>query len=182
MSKLGVSSWELVVGSKSRKGQDKLITVYWFFILLIIAGGVVMMVNTFYSSPYDVREMEARVLTEKVFDCIYSGGVINPSLNSEGRFLNGFKNDFFSICDLNFVSSDDVEYYVSISISSRIDKKNPLFFMEAGNLNFKTDCGIEEKADRIARCYIRDVWILDLYGRPYLATILSAIRKVSENE
>ena len=56
----------------NNKRGDKILSIYWFAILLIIAGGIFGMVYVFYGTPYDVREIETRVLTNQIADCISS--------------------------------------------------------------------------------------------------------------
>jgi len=84
---------------KNKRG-DKLISVYWFIILTIIAGGIVLMANAFYSTPYDVRNAEAKILSEKVADCIYFGGIMNKDLiASTGAFKKEFDDNFYDDSD-----------------------------------------------------------------------------------
>lgn len=169
---------------RNKKGADKLITIYWFFILVIIAGGVVLMANAFYSTPYDVREVEARILGERVADCIYSGGEFSPLLNSNGVFRKEFKDNFMDRCNLNFQSSgefEEVEYYVYVGFSADAGKDKPTFFLEAGNLNWVSDCNVEVQNDKLARCYENYFWAQDPSGKLYYVKVLSAVRKVKQN-
>ncbi len=50
---------------KNKRG-DKILSLYWFAVLIIVAGGIFGMVYVFYGSPYDVREIEANVLLNKI--------------------------------------------------------------------------------------------------------------------
>jgi hypothetical protein len=180
-------SSELIVNCQNNKrGQDKLISVYWFFILLIVAGGVVMMVNTFYSSPYDVREFEAQILAENVADCIYPGGQMNPFLNSNGVFRPEFKDNFAERCRLNFAPSrefDEIEYYVSAIFYEGGNEKSPRLTLEEGNLNYKSDCKIKDAAGKnLAVCVEKSIWVVNPNEKLYSVDILSVVRKVSEND
>ena len=44
------------------------------------------MVYNFYSSPYDVRDTEADILTNKIADCISQKGKIDSEFFYEGSF------------------------------------------------------------------------------------------------
>ena len=168
----------------NKKGADKIISVYWFVILVIIAGGVVLMVNAFYSSPYDVRETEARILAEKVSDCVYPGGEFSSVLNSNGVFRPEFKDNFEDRCKLNFIGNtefDDIEYYVNVGFYTDVKKEKPYFYLEAGNLNWASDCHVEVNNDRLSKCYKNSFWAEDPTGRLYFVKVVSAIRKVKEN-
>ena len=60
--------------------MEKLMSVYWFVILFLVAGGVYSMVNVFYGHPYDVREVESNLLSQKIADCVSYGGIINTEI------------------------------------------------------------------------------------------------------
>ena len=80
----------------TKKAEGKIISVYWFIMLIVVAGGVFLMVNMYYGAPSDVREIEANLLAEKVANCIYSGGEINPGLvNPNGGFMDEFIDHFY---------------------------------------------------------------------------------------
>ncbi len=64
----------------SKIGGDKVLSIYWFAIIVIVAGGVFGMAYNFYGAPYDVRELEGDVLSNKIADCISSQGYLNEKL------------------------------------------------------------------------------------------------------
>ena len=51
-----------MISLKQKKGGGKLIAIYWFIILIIVAGGIFAMVYSFYHYPYDVREIEGKIM------------------------------------------------------------------------------------------------------------------------
>lgn len=168
----------------NKRGADKLITVYWFMILVIIAGGVVLMANAFYSTPYDVRDVEAKILAEKVSNCVYPGGQFSPLLNSNGVFREEFKDNFMDRCDLNFQSTtefEEIEYYVEIGMYTDIAREKPAFSLEAGNPNWVSDCSVDVQNDKLAKCYENSFWAKDPLGKIYYVKVLSAVRKVKQN-
>ncbi|SRR6056297_3025042 len=175
----------LNVFKKSKKG-DKLISVYWFAILVIVAGGIVMMVNSFYSSPYDVREIEAEILATKVADCIYPGGEMNKMLTSPtGTFRESFKDDFMDICSLNFDVEGEFQrpdYYVEVGfyLDGNLDRKK--FEIIEGNLNWKEDCNLDGgKQEKLVKCVEKEFYAADSTKNIYLVKILSIVGKAEQN-
>ncbi|MBU2612636.1 MAG: hypothetical protein KKB62_02860 [Nanoarchaeota archaeon] len=168
------------------KRGDKILSVYWFAILVIVAVGVVLMVNTFYGKGYDVREVEARILAEKVADCVYFGGESNSLLlTPQGTFREDFKDNFLSFCTLNFDPGKEFvrpEYYVEVNFFPDTNLRRSSFVLSEGNLNWKPDC--EEKvADRskLATCVEKEFFMNAPGGAVYLVKILSIVGKVQEN-
>ncbi len=64
---------------KNKKGAEKILAVYWFAILILVSAGVFSMVFSF-QAPYDVRELEASVLTGQVADCVSEQGILDYRL------------------------------------------------------------------------------------------------------
>jgi len=140
----------------NRRGTDKILSVYWFAILLIVAVGVVMMVVTFYGHPYDVRNVEANILANKVVDCLYSvDGKLDESLLGEDLLKN---------CKLDF--GDGEEYYFEIGPNKE------------GNLNLEDAC---DRKDKSVVCVKRIFYAPDGYGKGYPIEILTAVRKTEQN-
>ncbi len=64
---------------KNKKGADKIITIYWFAILMLVAAGVFTMVLAF-QTPYDVRELEASILTNQIADYLAPQGILDSNV------------------------------------------------------------------------------------------------------
>lgn len=169
---------------RKNRGEEKLISMYWFLILTLIAGGIVLMTNSFYSSPYDVREVEAEVLANKVSDCIYHGGRMNPMLNSNNVFREEFKDNFLERCDMNFdtfAEFEQVEYYASVDFYSSGNLRKSVFKLEDGNVNLLEDCKVEVEKKKLSRCYNNEFWARSPDGKVYLVKILTIINKGDRN-
>jgi len=139
-----------------KKGTDKILSVYWFAILLIVAVGVVMMVANFYGHPYDVRNVEANILANKVIDCLYGDEKLDESL---------LEDDILKNCNLDFGDDKD-EYYFEIGL------------IKEGNFNLKDACDREDKS---VVCVERSFYALDGQGGGYPIKILTAVRKTEQN-
>lgn len=169
---------------KNKRGEEKLISMYWFLILTLIAGGIVLMVNTFYSSPYDVREIESEILANKVADCVFYSGEVNKLLNSNGVFREEFRDNFLDRCNFNFDALDefrDVDYYASAGFYSSESSDRPAFLLEDGNVNLIEDCNVEASKKKLGKCYENEFWAKTSSDKVYLVKILTIVKKVQEN-
>lgn len=167
----------------NKKGADKLLSAYWFMILTLIAGGVFAMAYNFYSVPYDVRDVEANIMADKVADCISYKGFLNPNLFSDGvNFSQDFRNNFLKNCHLDFGSGDELEYYVRVNFFRVDDVKNSVYNISVGNLGLFQSCEIkEEDYERLAHCVEKRFYSLGENKTQYLININSVVRKVKEN-
>lgn len=183
-----------------KKGTEKILSIYWFAILIIISVGVIAMVYIFYNYPYDVRELEVDILTDKVADCLSYGGKLNPDLlNEKETFNENFKNGFLKECNLNFsVENFSVEkgyewkkmpqYYIEINFYILESLENSVFNIVEGNENWKANCdfkpGIDltkKEFERLPKCIKKRFYALGENNRQYLIEILSIVGKVEKN-
>ena len=138
-----------------------------------------MMVLNFYGHPYDVRELEAKALSEKVADCVSYGGVLNFNLYDE-IFNSDFEEDFLEECNLNFNVGGGGQYYVLVEAFD-VDE-NPDFAFDAGNLNLKSSCELQKEKDydKLAYCS-EEKFYSTSRGRQFLIKITSVVGKVEKN-
>ena len=174
----------------NKRGADKIIAIYWFAVLIIIAVAVYAMVSIFYSHHYDVREVEANVLLNKVADCISYKGTINADLlDSSGNFQYSFKNNFLSKCHLNFNVENQLEigeqYYVKVDFSLYPDMVTFLFPIEAGNKNLVASCDTQSSVDKdyrlLLKCVEKSFYATGGRGGQYIIKILSIVNKARQN-
>lgn len=167
---------------KNKRG-DKILSVYWFLILLVVAGGVFAMVYVFYGTPYDVRGVEARILTNQIADCISYNGKINSDLISNG--IPTTNRNFLESCHLNFNSTewDNQQYYSEIYIYNLDNLDSPIIDINKGNNNWLTSCAIQENKsqNRLATCLQRSFYSIDDKDNQYIIKILSVVRKTEKN-
>lgn len=167
---------------KNKQGTDKILSVYWFVILMIIAGSVFAMVYIFYNYPYDVREIEANIMINKISDCVSENGKLNLKLFNEGKFNPNFS--ILNECDFNFETepsfSQKEHYYTEINFYN-LNGESVLKLSE-GYPNIKTDCEIkDEKYKRLVKCVDRSFYSFDESENSYLVNVLSIIRKTEKN-
>jgi len=159
---------------KGKKATDKLLSVYWFAVLFIVAAGIVYIALSFYGKPYDVRNVEADILTNKIADCLSTRGVLIDNWGD----LN--ENNFLETCDLNFNVEDtngwkNDQFFVRVEFLNITDNvlENAV---SAGYFNLENFC--EEK---LVVCLERKMYSLDLEGNSYQVKIKSIVRKNEKN-
>ena len=154
-------------------GTDKILSIYWFAILFIVAAAVVYMSVSFYGNPYDVREIESKIMINNLADCFSEGGYLREEIIFEGNFLLNESN-FLEICNLNFNVEDysgweNNQYFVKINFYDLLG--NSIFEISKGNINLKQDCEKTEKNFPV--CVEREFHSLDNNENKYLIKILS---------
>ncbi|MCA9487422.1 MAG: hypothetical protein KC516_00495 [Nanoarchaeota archaeon] len=167
----------------SKKGGDKIISVYWFFILVLVAGGVFLMVSNFYGHPYDVREVEADILANQVSDCVYYGGKLNQNVflvPEQKIFSELFANNFLEECGFTFGSVP--EYYFEINFYEYPVPGNSLYEISKGDPNWKTDCELKDEGyEKLVTCVEKDFFAKNVDGTIYFIKVLSMVRKTEQN-
>ena len=173
---------QLQLVPKNKHG-DKILSVYWFAILLIVAGGIFAMVYIFYGTPYDVRGVEARILTNQIADCVSYTGKINSNLISNGVPIGN--SEFLNSCHLIFNSSEwtDDQYYTEVSLYKLDNLNTPIIDIKKGNNNLPPSCAIQENKaqERLATCLKSSFYSLDDLNNQYIIKILSIVRKTEKN-
>ncbi len=166
----------------NNKRGDKILSLYWFLILILVAGGVFGMVYVFYQTPYDIREIEASMLINKIADCVSYSGKMNPVVLSSWN-SNLSEQAFLSQCHLVFDSSESEEeqYYTEIAI---YNLQNILVTsVSEGNNKWLSGCAIQEKkeVERLATCVKKSFYSVDDAHNQYIVKILGVVRKSEKN-
>lgn len=172
----------------NKRGSDKLISIYWFAVLILVAGGIFAMVYVFYSGSYDIRDIEANILADKVADCFSRAGYLRESVfdNEIKSFLLN-ESIFLEVCDLNFEIEnkweDEEQYYIEVDVYRVEDIINPFFEISEGNKNWKGSCGLDEEKEyeNLVKCINKRFYSLDSDKNQYLVEVLSIVRKSEKN-
>jgi hypothetical protein len=152
-----------------KKGTDKMLSIYWFAILFIVAAAIVYIASLFYGKPYDVREIEANLLANKISDCL---------VDSQGYFFGAGGGDVMRVCNFNFNVEDEFEwksnqYYIEVSFTDSNEK------ISVGNAALAEQCS--KKLDKNPFCIERSVYFVDSSNNQRFAEILSVVRKTEKN-
>ncbi|MEK6840704.1 MAG: hypothetical protein AABX79_01995 [Nanoarchaeota archaeon] len=162
---------------KNKTGTEKMLSVYWFVILFIVAAAVVYMTASFYGKPYDVRQIEADLLTDKVAKCISQAGYLKEEV-----LKPQFKDGFPGSCSINFDVEDsygtEEQYYIELILND-FSSKEKVLEANAGNSKLKSFCDLN--GEKLPFCLKRSFYVIDKGNRQYQADILSIIRKTEKN-
>lgn len=169
----------------SNKRADKILSIYWFAIIIIVAGGIFAMVYVYYGTPYDVREIEATLLTNHVADCVSYAGIISSDLISNGKAAANSQNFLDSGCHLIFNTTEwnDEQYYSEVSIYNLNDMNNPVLDIKKGNNNWNSYCSIQKtnSQSRLVQCSEKSFYSVDNSKNQLIIKISSIIRKAEKN-
>ena len=169
-------------------GAEKILSIYWFVILIITVVGIYGMVALYYDHPYDIRELEANLLANKIADCISYQGELNESLfnGTTGKLSDEFNKDFLNICGINFNTEkehkwgEDIQYYSEINFYD-LDK-NSLGSIIKGDVRWKEYCELkgEKEFKLFSKCV--NTRFFSLYkDKPILVNIIIGVRKTEKN-
>ncbi len=149
------------------------------------------MVYNFYGAPYDVREAESDILSQKVADCISREGRIDSSFFADDNFNQRINNTFLKNCRINFNVENDygenpaIQYFFEAEFYRIENTNSPVFSFYEGNQNWKIDCGIKKEDSKeyknLVKCTERRFYALDSKDSQYLIKILSAVAKSEKN-
>lgn len=95
---------------KYKKGEDKLMSVWWLFVILLLVVAVAFATSLYFGAEVDAREVECLTLQEKIFGCITERGFLIPEF---------FEEDFdvYSKCGLNKGVFEEGLFYSNISFT-----------------------------------------------------------------
>ena len=171
-----------------KRGADRIVSIYWFAILFIVAAAIVYMAGLFYGTPYDVRQIEQRILENRISDCLVKGGYLR-----EDVFSSEFSNNFLEKCFLNF-NTEDVygwnesgQYYIEIEIFEfnwqNVESPERVFNLVEGNQNLKIlrETLAENTEDYDAENLSRSFYALDREENSYLVEVIALIGKNEKN-
>lgn len=163
----------LTRGRMNRKGDERVLILYWFIIFVIISVAIVSGVISYYGHPIDVREKESEILSDKIISCVTEGGKVDlDALNLAGEeFLSNCKLFFKDESNSAYVENE--QYYIEI----KLDGASAVTY---GNADFAAFCEQTESKLRIPVCNKKRVYVLDNDNLVSL-DVLSVIRKVEQN-
>jgi len=160
----------------NKKAAEKILSVYWFLILVLVAGAIVVGVMLFYSSPFDVRAMEAELLSDKIVDCISDTGHLRQDVADAvlQKTLSDF--DLIGNCNLNLEDSTFMndQYYVSLEVYHLDGQK--IDGVDIGRVDFVPVCNQEGE---FPKCVEKRVLLVN--GEEFIIKVLSGVRKTEKN-
>jgi hypothetical protein len=171
---------------KNKRGGNEV--PLWGLVVIIPLCALIIGVATilFYGAPYDVRNIENRVLMNQVADCVSYAGKINANIIPNG-IVKQNSQDFLNSCHLIFSSSDwkEEQYYAEVNFynPSDLELSKSLLTIKKGNSDWVSNCGLQKNQQygKLAQCTEKVFYSLDDKNNQYIIKILSIVRKSEKN-
>ncbi len=154
-----------LIGNK--KGDERILSFYWFVMFIIIAIGVVSGVINFYGNPLDIREKEASILADKVIECFVDKGIIKEEID-EGNFEERCGLDF---ADINY--KDDKQYFAFLKIGEAEIK--------AGNMQIEPLCYSAKSRRNKSICSTKKLFVLNDKNEFVFFEVKTGVLKIKQN-
>lgn len=170
----------------NKKATEKFLSIYWFAILLIVAFGIWAMAYSYYQHPLEIRELETRILSNKIANCIsYKGEMRNEFFENEAfRVLT--EDEFEKICHFNPLVEDQYDwrkrkqYYVEISFFD-ISENSKFSQIKYGEPSIKDFCEGSEDFERLPKCNTMRFYVIDNKKEQTLVEIFTGVGKAEKN-
>jgi|TARA_B100001971_G_C18033248_1_gene453681 hypothetical protein len=130
-------------------------------IAIVIGGSIVL----FYGQTVDVREQQARLISDKLVEVFDDYGKLRDGIVCDDRLCEGF--NIYGEAGINSRIINNGEFYFGVEI---FDDGKLVGSVIEGNRGFKVECFLE--GDKLPKCYPEDgplVLILDNYRVEILA-------------
>lgn len=164
----------------NRKGDERILSLYWFLMFIIIAIAVSSGIISFYGHPLDIREKEANILADKVIKCFADKGILD-SERLKINNLEGFEKEcgiiFKDTTEEAYISDfeTDLQYYVNVGLKT----ESISYSLEAGNKQVR--CNIAESKINIPTCSEKRIYVLDSENKFVLMEIETGVKKIEQN-
>jgi len=157
----------------NKKGDERVLGIYFFVILIIIALGIVSGVVTVYGQDIDIREAEVSLLRDQLVDCLVDRGDFN--------MVKFEDQDMLKLCKLNFedqtLKYKDGKQQYAVKIDILDINSNLIKSKSFGNEALMIVCG--SKGD-VPVCLDTIMYLLE-GGNPVYVKIKTVVRKNEQN-
>ncbi len=154
----------------NRKGDERILSFYWFIIFgivaIVIVSGVLLV-----QKDLDVRDVESRILTNKIIDCVSENGVFQDGVISE------IKGKGLGNCKINLEDGsygDEEQFFVYFSVDGNEE-------FSFGN-DMRAFCGKGGSGkENVPYCFEKKFVLQDSEGNLKLIEIVTIVRKIEQN-
>jgi hypothetical protein len=155
------------LGKKMNRKAENLDGIFMLFANFIVIGvAIVIGLMVFYSTSIDVRQEEAKTLSERLVSGMVSNGYFKDNF-----FAQNF--DILGNADLNpKIMENGGNYYFNIKVNGQEYEKT----LEYGTKSFEIQCSLPGK--NLAKCYYKELIVLDKSGKSYELKILTASNQI----
>jgi hypothetical protein len=158
----------------NKKGDERIYTFYWFLMFVVVSIVIVGGVLLFFSRPLDIREVEGKILRDRIINCLVKNGALDEELLGKIDEKN-----FGSLCSLIFEDKSRPAYETEnqFYIEIKVPLKNKIF--EFGRKGIEPYCG-QKKQTNAPLCVQDNLAVLD-NGNLVNLNIKIVIDKVEQN-
>lgn len=156
----------------NRRGDERLLSLYWFVMFVIITIAVVSAVVLFYSHSFDIRAAEAGILADKIIACAIHDGYLDAQFMKQDLSLSDSCG--IILRDTGHSAYNEREQYGIEFIAGTNN-------IHAGDARLLNECGIAIAKKNLPVCAERKLSVLGENGGFVLVTIRTAVRKVEQN-
>ncbi len=136
-----------------KKAGSRILLVYWYILFLIVAIVVLITTSLFYSGAIDVKEAEAKILHDKIVECLNNHGKLNSEIDYNDV------NSLIKKCDFYLNAENMANYFFLIHIYDKND--DIIKTLKFGQPSIKLDCDMNTKrvtGRTIAGCSEREMF------------------------
>jgi hypothetical protein len=140
---------------KRKRGEEQILSLWWFVMLGIVGGGIVAGTFAFYSMDWDLRPVQAQAISGRIFECISENGFLKNEVFISNK--EELKKFFSEECFLR----DSLDIYVELFFEG--ERENFVF----GAPSMKESClldleGKSQLGKYFPKCYSRSANLLYL--------------------
>lgn len=119
---------------RDKRGEEKVFSLWWFILVVFVVGSVVIVTIGFTSKDFDVREISAEVLYNRLAECVIQNGYLSENFEVGDSYW-----ELYETCHLEGPIFENGEgYYFEILFDG--EEK----FL-AGDKSFKETCRIKQE-------------------------------------
>lgn len=128
---------------KNKRADDRYLVFWLIFNFVLIVVALYIVVGVFYSTQFDVRQREARILGLRIEDCLEE---------TDSNFLNQDFN-IFKECGLSEEIIKNGDYYSKISFSKNGEKLREEIVVGVGKFEIYCELGETAEGDDFPECF-----------------------------
>lgn len=137
----------MIKGNKAVIGGETVLWIPRIFLLIIVATVITFIVFSAFGRVFDVRQVEAAILAEKISNCLIDKGILNVEKLSNPEFL-----------ELCKISLSDEQYLLKIDVKDLEGKEIKKFFY--GYSDIEKYCEMKEIMTNYPKCIENSYYVL----------------------
>ena len=139
---------------KDKRAGEKILSVWWIFVLVVIGGAIVIGVLIYYNADFNIKELEADILAERIVRCLVQNGYLRQDFLQENF-------DIFKECRLKkemFEKESNFYFKISAQNETGLLRENII----EGDASFEKNCEISGtlKAKHFPKCSYKNERVL----------------------